>query len=430
MLSRRNLLGLLGASLCFNGEEAWALSRTPHGGTLRISLPISTTRIDPHDPHDLSAALLGSSLFEPLYQELVPGGVVFPTLAAELPKRRARGVSIELRSDLRSASGQSLDARVVAGSLSRAQKGLPQMRALGRISTLGPRVLLETSLSTKAVAQLLSAPTSAIVPSGFTPHHPSGTGALFAIRTGLSVLARNPWSPRGGSYLDAVQLRTEDLRLCLRSFEKGSSHVALLGQGLHQNGKRGASFSLGIVGSLLLLPGKRLSTFTRAGVLTGELARTPSAGLKALGVQPVLSGPQGKYRGPPLVIDVDAAQPWLFAIAEELARVWNSPQAPIEARGSSAQELASRRRSGDFDAQLLFHREIDPVALNSVLFAMDGTPPPRSPSKTTLEWTARRLRLGFLGFLKAFGVMSPAVEGADSKGRFALENTFFTPPFD
>ena len=94
MIPRRRALGGLGAllSAALSPAEAGALARPIYGGTARLTLPIDTSRIDPHDSGSLTACLLGASLFDGLYAKAGTLGPAYPTLAAARSLRKRSAV--------------------------------------------------------------------------------------------------------------------------------------------------------------------------------------------------------------------------------------------------------------------------------------------------------------------------------------------------
>lgn len=427
--SRRSaLLSLAGLATVLTRPSS-AMSRPPAHGRLQLSLPISNAQIDPHDPHDLSAALLSSCLFETLYQRQ-PSGQFYPTLAASLPEKDAHVWTLALRPGLMTAQGQHLNASMVASSLDRANSAHRHLSSLSVTAEGDELIKLRTELSFDALMHRLTSPLSAIVPPGFNPKKPQATGALAVSGPGISRLTRNGWAPRGGSFFDGVDFKTRDLRSCLRDFEQRRSHVALLGRGLYRSGQPTSKLSLGTVGTLVLLAGNGLSRFAAPGVLSDILSRTSSPGLSALGVSAVQTRNATTYRGPALQLEVDRTQPWLVAIAEELARTWTSPGSQLSPARRTPSELSMSRRTGLFDAQLLFIRRQPQAALAAHLYSLDGTLPPRNSSLTGLDQISGRLRLGVVGTLQGWGSQATDVSTLSSEGAFAVENAFFTPAFD
>ena len=195
------------------------------------SLPsIHTTRFDP------AAALLGQALFDQLFA-LEASGDPYPTLAADAPSLEGGKTIVRLREGLITAKGRKLDARDVLFSLQRTRRG----RALAWWGDLpvpalhpkNPLALLFATADGSRLARTLSSPLFALVPRGFDPTHPDGTGALSAETAAARlILRRNPNAARGASFLEEITIeQAPDLLEPLRSFEGNLTDVGWLGSG-------------------------------------------------------------------------------------------------------------------------------------------------------------------------------------------------------
>ena len=215
-----------------------ALSRIPYGGVLRLAVPWSVTRLDPHALDDPLAALFARACCDCLY-ELDPLGRAFPALAAAWPERTSESLRVRLRPDLVTAAGKPLLAADVRSSLQRSLSMGAHALLAGaapRLDAKDPLLLHFTGASSDALAQSLATPLLAIVPRGFSPVSPDATGAFAArLEPGLLLLSRNLNAARGPAFLDRIEVRTVvDLADALRAFETGSADVGWLGNGLHQ----------------------------------------------------------------------------------------------------------------------------------------------------------------------------------------------------
>lgn len=431
MTSRRQLLGGLGGllSALLGPEQAWSRARPLYGGSARLTVPVDTTRIDPHDPGSLSGRLFGASLFDGLYAQPAGGGAAYPTLASALPETRGAALSIELRPGLRSARGTKLDAKAVALSLERSRPRSLGLADVARIRTRGPLELeLTTTLSAEALALALTDVTTAIVPPAFDPSSPDCTGALRSLGAGITRLARNGWAARGGSYLDTATLTTGDLRACLRAFEVLTSDVGFLGSGLHRSRSSAKQFALGALGWLVLVPGRRLGRFGAPGVLDAALGELPRADFAALGVDLPSNRTGGGWSGPAVSLLVDAREPWLLAIASEVARAWDSPAARVQIQPLEPRELALRAQDRDFDCALSFLGTTEPNAAHRALLGLSGLPAPTRPlGSRPLEDAVRHLPLALLGQLSARGFYSATLTDLVMPAAFDLANARFLP---
>src|SRR5262249_52562806 len=121
--------------------------------------------------------------------------------------------------------GSALDARDVVSSIARASKaGAASFLARFGTPTVSPGDALSVVFpkgDRVAVARALASPLTAIVPRGFDPRKPDGTGAFSATLTGGSLLlARNLSAARGASFLESITVtKAPDLTTSLRDFE-------------------------------------------------------------------------------------------------------------------------------------------------------------------------------------------------------------------
>ena len=198
-LGRRSFLATLSAT-----AAAAALGRTPTVGQLRLRLPLYFGGLDPHSLDDPLSALFSAAIADPLFA-LDGTGKPYPALASTLPERTANGSRVTLRAELLSARGKSLSAADVIFSLKRAQ-------SLGGAAVLGafrpPSAdgkdrlsLLVPEANPEALARALSNPLTAIVPRGFSPLAPDGTGAFKATFASDTLsLIRNEKAARGAAF--------------------------------------------------------------------------------------------------------------------------------------------------------------------------------------------------------------------------------------
>lgn len=421
-MHRRALLQVLALSLGV-AAPALAKSRPHYGKTLRLSLPIQLSGIDPHDPEDLTAALLGANLFEPLFAK-APGGAAYPTLAAELPRKEKGGIFIPLRPGLQFASGKPITSSDVVASLLRAQLSCPPLRSLGT-----PKALTRSSkgvflpfADAQTAATLLASTRAALVPKDFSPTHPDASGAYLVRSLGRDmVLARNPRAPRGGAYLESVRITSSTLADCLRAFESGSSELGFLGAGLHQPRAGAKPFRKERSGLWVLRAGKEVQDFARPGVLQEALGRLPSAPLKSLGIEH-LGRPPARFTGPDLEVLVPAKEPWFLAIGQELKRAWRSADRNVELTLLGRTDLSSRLASGRFSVALSFLRTdgLSDAEISAELFRWDGKQPPRRGRTLSPEEAGRQLGLGVLGAAAPHGFWAPGVRGARGTSDFLL----------
>lgn len=428
-MKRRDLLQALGLGALASAlpSEARAMKRTSYGGRVRLSLPVDVSRIDPHDCENLASSLFGPSLFEGLYGR-TSQGIVFPTLAEDMPRLVAQEVEIRLRPGLQFSSAKDLRAKDVAHSIARSKEMSGALAALPTPRTVphDPYRLRFSSNSPDEIARLLALPRAALVPHDFRPERPIGSGALSIQGVGPSLeLVRNPLCPRGGAYLDSVSVVTHSPTACLRAFETRASDLGFLGSGLHQERKDSLAWKLPEMGKALLVPGKGLTSFARPGVLQNALDYLPFAPFHALGVE-VQRHDGRRWSGPPFTLCVNKHEPWLGAIGDELTQTWSRPDTPIRVLALSQAELKEQRKSGEFGAQLLVFTTagLPSTLTTQELFRLDGRPPPRGGRTITPEEAGRQLSLGVLGTLKPHGAIEPRLNDFISSGYFDLAETW------
>jgi len=431
MTSRRETIGALLAALggALAPSPAFGSGRPLYGQTLRLTLPIDVSRVDPHDA-SLGSLLLGASLFDGLYGRSGAGGseLVHPTLAAALPKRRGSMLEIELRGGLRSSRGSLLDAKAVAASLERSRERSSALARVQRVRASTPQKLeLTTELDEKALALALTGLDCAIVPKGFDASFPDCTGALRSVGPGIKRLVRNGWAARGGSYLAGVELTSADLRTCLRDFETHKSELGFLGAGLHQGRSSARQFALGPIGWLVLLPGRGLGRFAAPGVLAESVSALRAVDFSALGVELGSSGTGASWAGPPCSILVESSEPWLVAVASELAQSWDAPRARVQVQAVPKPELEARRESGDFDCALIFLGTRAADEAHAALLRLSSLPPPKRPlGAMRLEDAIRHLPLALLGRPLPHGYSDPRLIDLAAPGALDLANARFS----
>ncbi|HEY2513180.1 MAG TPA: hypothetical protein VGI39_20065, partial [Polyangiaceae bacterium] len=99
-LSRRAALsGGAALAVLASLKPAAARGRMPVGGSIALHLPWPLAAIDPHHGDDVTAAVIGESLFDPLYA-LSPSGGFTPALAESDPEPSRNGLRVPLRTGL------------------------------------------------------------------------------------------------------------------------------------------------------------------------------------------------------------------------------------------------------------------------------------------------------------------------------------------
>lgn len=432
-LSRRAWLvgaSTLGAA-ALAGERSYALGRTRLGGRVTLDVPWPLRAIDPHDARDGAAALFAHALFDPLYG-LDAAGEPYPALAADPPRVEGGVTVVALREGLVTSHGRALDARDLEASIARARKG----GAAVLLGELPPpkrhaRDPLAVTFATKdeaRVAWALASPLASLVPRGFSPTRPEGTGAMRAtLRAGTLVLARNPGAARGASFLDEVVVReAPDLSASLRSFEAGRADMGWLGAGLHAPREGSVAFDAGPVAWVVLASGREAGEWGAPGVAQSLLDAVPAERLRhlGLGALPTAKG-EAAWGGPPTDVLHAEDAPWLAEIARVLAGVLGRPGHELTARGLPAVELARRRAAGAFALLVDVVRPLGSLATTAAA-SLTATVDPRGAAAllehppraapASARAATRALRLGVVGELRVAGAAIPELRLATRAG--------------
>jgi peptide/nickel transport system substrate-binding protein len=464
-LTRRDWLGsALGVALAAAWRrDARALGRIPSTGKLALALPWPVATIDPHDQFDAAAALFGSSLFDQLFA-LEPSGDAYPTLAADAPVAQGAKTIVRLREGLVTAKGRKLDARDLAFSLDRARRGaalawwgdLP----LPSLVPKDPLALAFATTDGVRLARTLSSPFFALVPRGFDPKAPDGTGAMAAETSGTRlILRRNPNAARGGSFLDEVVVdQAPDLLASLRSFEGNVTDIGWLSSGLHAPRPGSAPFDLGSVAWIVLQTGSEAGPWGAPGIAQRLLDGLDPGRLQRFGLGPLppASSLGAEWGGKPCELLVVEGSAYLEELARTLSSMLSRPSHEVTVKTVPGPELARRRASGAFSLMLGIARPLaggpkaapnnenagapsnanGAATLVSLAAAADPASglevmrrPPRLASFAP-RLVTRTLKLGVLGELRVTGAHAPDVHLAKSPSGdgWDLASSYRAPP--
>lgn len=405
---------------------AGALGRTPYGGRLRLGVPWPIAGLDPSALSDGFSALFASAICDPLFA-LDASGSPYPALADGLPSRQSDGTKLTLRPGLKTAAGRALTGADVIASVARA-RARGAAGVLGELEPPTPRAGDPLSVtfsrsSPDAVARALASPLVPLLPRGFSPLSPDGTGA-FKLELGRSraLLTRNLNAARGAAFLDAIEVTaSDDLAELLRGFEAGTSDVGWFGSGLYRAVKDAVAFEAPRYGVAVLLPGKALGAWGAPGTLQALLDTVPAQQLSHLGLRALPARPSGSARwgGPATSIAVLAGAPQLVAAARALADALRAPGHELTVQEKSAEQLAGLRESRQFGLMLDLVRVTGSGARELELSLRTAAHPEaakRAPKTASLppRELGRQLPLGVVGELTVFGARRAQLLGLES----------------
>lgn len=338
------------AALAGGPRPSAAMGRTPIGGVVEMALPLSIDGLDPHDPHDPIAALFAPAVFDALFAT-TEAGVLHPALAAAVPTRDGSGVIVRLRKGLRTAAGTALSGRDVTHALDRARSrgAAALLEPLGeaRVAPDDPFAVAFRRADPALVGRILSSPLTAVVPRGFDPRTPDGTGAFAAsLSAGSLQLTRNTSAARGAAWLDRITVRgAPDLRAALRSFETGATNLGWLGSGLFGRRADAVAFDLGAAGLVALVVGQDLGAHARPGGAQALCDGIPRDRIAHLGLGELPGGePAARWLGEPVDLCVESSAPHLVEIARAVAASLGGAGHEITVRPVARKVVLSRSR--------------------------------------------------------------------------------------
>lgn len=417
-LDRRAFLAALSSV-----ASARALGRTPATGTLRLRLPFSFAGLDPHSLDDPLSALFAPAIADPLFG-LDSSGRPYPALASKLPEHTSNGVRLSLRPELLSARGRAITARDLVFSFKRAQ-GLGGAAMLGTFrapiaEAKDPLSVIVPDANPELLARALAHPLTALVPRGFSPSAPDGTGAFLASLDSNSLtLTRNERAARAASFLDRIELsRAVDLADALRAFEAGQVDVGWLGNGLYRPKAGAIPLEGPIFGWFVLRTGLDAKGWGAPGIAQQLTSTLPNAALARFGLHALPGGAGVRWGGGPSSLLVCEDAPQALELARALEPLLGSPGNEVRATPLARSAWLEARRSRRFSLLLDFVRaaSTDPTeSAQALLAAVDpalAKHPPRNLS-TLLDLT-RTLPLGVIGEVRVTGARVPQLEGLEA----------------
>lgn len=419
---RRAALGAAVASLvALAGGRAAARGRVVPGGRLALRVPWPLDRLDPHDLSSVSSALFGDAVYDTLFARDESGAFV-ASLAEQDAELVGNEVRVTVREGLKTGKGRAIGARECAASIARARSyGLAGYLADVPPPKVDGKVLRFASKDLARITRALASPLSAIVPFGFSPEAPDGTGPFRAqIRDGSLVLSRNVQSARGAAFLDElVVTKAQDLKASLRSFETGADDVGWHGMGLYEPRAGARPFDAGPIGYVALFVGRDAATWDSPGIAQRVCDALPPSRLQEFSLGPAWTlDPGDGWQGPAGSILVRDDAPWLVELARTVAGVLSRPGHELAAKPVGADEIVQKRSSRLYTVVLDVVRPLQHGALGTLVGLVQASEPARArelalhpprlgdvPARTL----TRTLRVGVLGEVRAQGGRAPDV---------------------
>jgi peptide/nickel transport system substrate-binding protein len=272
----------------------------------------------------------------------------------------------------------------------------------------------------EALARALASPLTALVPRGFSPLAPDGTGAFKATFAGATLsLTRNESAARGAAFLERIELsRASDLADALRAFETGQVDVGWLGNGLYRPKAGAVALDGPVFGWMVLRTGLDAKSWGAPGIAGQLSAALPAAALARFGVRALAGAADGvRWGGGPTSLLVSDDAPHAVEMARALEPLLSSSGNEVRATPMPRASWLEARRSRRYGLLLDFVRAANGDANQSVqalLAAVDPALARRPPkNSTSVLDTTRALPLGIVGEVRITGAHSPEFEGLD-----------------
>ncbi len=425
-LNRRDLLAsALAAAGLLAATPAWPMGRVPVGGRLRLRVPFSTRSLDPHDLYDPLAALFGTAVADTVYARDAKGNV-YPSLADGHPQVRNGQTEVRLRRGLRTAQGKALGGRDLAWSIKRARN----LGAAGLLAPLTPWVRSDKAdpllvrfgkIDPGKLSLLLSSPLVALLPVGFSPRAPDGSGAFLARCSATTLqLTRNRNAARGPAFLERIEVQVAaTMASSLRAFESARDDVGWLGSGFHGRRQGARDFDFGTVAWVVLVTGRKADAFGAPG-MAQQLANAVPVERLPLGLRgrPSLRG-GSLWNGDPTELFYDGSSAQLKVIAAAVASKLSRKGHEVTATAVTRSRLRRLRSSGGYVLALDIVRRpgAGPIGPLIALATADrialgrdvARHPPRISYSQPAHHLTTSLRVGVLGGLEVRGGVAPKI---------------------
>ena len=327
----------------------------PPPRTVRLRWPWPTQLPDPYALNDLTAALLGSTLFPPLYVRAIDG-YLEPKLASAAPKEKKPGLRIDLMPNVRASDVVASITKARAGGARLLLHDVPVPRIDGAHGVLFPFLA-----DVDGLMHRLSSPLCGI--SRSEPHGLEPTGSFDVtladsasegariLRLARRALTGGALPPNAPSHVARFELEGAiDLGASLRAFERGDTDVGWLGDGLFEARTGARTMDLGPLAYLAMAAGTDAPELRNPGAVLGLVESIAWDRLGHLGL--LRRGHVGRSttaafaRAAPIVparvpILVRASMPIVVAAAAAIAReLGGAPKAISDGEFDAA--LASR----------------------------------------------------------------------------------------
>jgi len=412
MKRRAFLGGLLVSALA---SPASARNRTFVGGRVALRLPWPTGAIDPHRIDDPLAAIFGEALFDTLYA-LTPDGQIVPSLAEAEPEPDGANLRVKLRSGLRTARERPFSTKDAAASIARARgAGARGWLADIPVPRDDGRALVFSTKDASRLTRALASPIVAMVPRGFNPESPDGTGPFrHSIRDGALLFTRNRLAARGPAFLDEIIVRAApNVSASLLAFEGGSDDIGWFERGLHSVRAGSSRFDFGAAGWAVLFTGRDANDWDGPGIAQSIADGIPYSRVSNLhlGAPWSESAVQG-WGGPPVTLLVREDSPWLIDVANAIAATITRPSHEVTVKPVPATELTARRASRMFGLALDTVRNVAPGGVSAMVALATADNPARAqqimqhPPKlgdVSARTLTRTLRAGVIGEVRVVG---------------------------
>ncbi len=363
---------------------------------VRMRWPWPVQLPDPHAIDDLVAALLGVTLFPPLYVRAIDG-VLEPRAATAPPRESAFGLRVDLAPSLRPADVLATIGRARTRGGRLALKEVPLPRVDGAHT-----VVFEGLSDGDALMRKLASPlagTTRVEPRRLLPTGPYDVSLDERSPDTLRVqrLRGAPSPSVGARRVTSFELTSSaDLEPLLRAFERGETDVSWIGDGLFQPRAGARPMDLGPLGYLSLRAGSALPDLQRPGAVLALVESLPPDRLDHLGLfrrghcAPALPDELPAIEpkiAPRTPILVRSSLPLAIAAAEAIAADLGGVAAPVE-DAVFARAIEARSFALALDVMRAWDDTAEGAALSLATIALASAAPPAGSTPTSYAATS------------------------------------------